>query len=404
MAVDPNTLTRHHRRLAFVVSHPIQYYAPLHRLLAARQEVAVKVFFTWHGGGAVVHDPGFGKGVAWDIPLTDGYEHEVIPNVARDPGSHHFWGLHNPDLVARLLAWHPDAVHVTGYAYASHLQALRSLARRRIPVLFRGDSHMLDGRGGWRWWLTRAVLRRVYTWPSAFLCVGRANRAYYQACGVPDERLFPCPHSIAVDRFAEPHAELEAEARTWRRALGLADSTRVLLFVGKFEFKKCPMELMDMCAIWPTGDWRLLLVGDGELGAAMRRRAAADPARFQVLPFQNQSRMPLVYRLGDVFILPSRYQETWGLAVNEALACGRPVLVSDRVGCAADVVVPGLNGEIFRAEDWADCRAAYERWWARPPASIAGLQASARRFDIPVTSDHLMAVFRHVTRTCASAD
>lgn len=391
-------------RLAFVVSHPIQYYAPLHRLLAARPDVVVKVFFTWHGGGAEVHDPGFGKGVAWDIPLTDGYEHEVVPNVARDPGSHHFWGLRNPDLQARLLAWRPDAVHVTGYAYASHLQALRSLARRRLPVLFRGDSHLLDGRGGWRWWLTRAVLRRVYFWPSAFLYVGQANRAYYQACGVPDERLFPCPHSIAVDRFAEPHAKLEAEARAWRHTLGLAEGTRVLLFVGKFEPKKCPVELMDACANWPVGDWRLLLVGDGPLGDAVRRRAAADPARFQVLPFQNQSRMPLVYRLGDVFILPSRYQETWGLAVNEALACGRPVLVSDRVGCAADVVEPGVSGEVFRAGDWADCRAAYERWGAWLPASAASLQASARRFDIPVTADRLMAALRHVIKSCATAD
>ena len=391
-------------RLAFVVSHPIQYYAPLHRLLAARTDVAVKVFFTGHGGGAAVHDPGFGKGVAWDIPLTDGYEHEVVPNVARDPGSHHFWGLRNPDLLARLLAWQPDAVHVTGYAYASHLQLLWSLARHKLPVLFRGDSHLLDGRRGWRWWLTRAVLRRVYAWPSAFLCVGRANHAYYRACGVPEERLFACPHSIEVDRFAEPHAELEAEARAWRRALGLADATHVLLFVGKFEPKKCPVELMDACATWPAGDWRLILVGDGELGDAVRRRAAAAPGRFQVLPFQNQSRMPLVYRLGDVFILPSRFQETWGLAVNEALACGRPVLVSDRVGCAADVVEPGVNGEVFRAEDWADCLAAYERLRARPPASAAGLQASARRFDIPGTADHLMAALRHVTRSCANAD
>ena len=391
-------------RLAFVVSHPIQYYAPLHRLLAARQDVVVKVFFTGHSGGAAVHDPGFGKGVAWDIPLTDGYEHEVVPNAARDPGSHHFWGLRNPELLTRLVAWQPDAVHVTGYAYASHLQVLRSLARRKLPVLFRGDSHLLDGRRGWRWWATRAVLRRVYAWPSAFLCVGQANRAYYRACGVPEERLFPCPHSIEVDRFAEPHAELEGEARAWRRALGLADGTRVLLFVGKFEPKKCPVELMDACAHWPAGDWRLLLVGDGVLGDAIWRRASADPARFLVLPFQNQSRMPLVYRLGDVFILPSRYQETWGLAVNEALACGRPVLVSDRVGCAADVVEPGVNGEVFRAEDWADCRSAYERLCARPPASAAGLQASARRFDIPGTADHLMAALRHVTRQCNSAE
>ncbi|MBM3796082.1 MAG: glycosyltransferase family 4 protein [Acidobacteria bacterium] len=389
-------------RLAFVVSHPIQYYAPLHRLLASRSKLAIKVFFTWHGGHEAVHDPGFGKRLAWDILLTDGYEHEVVPNVSSDPGTHHFWGLRNPGLPERLLAWAPDAVHVTGYAYASHLQLLRALARRKIPVLFRGDSHLLDGRHGWRWWFTRAALRRIYAWPTAFLCVGKANRAYYRACRVPESRLFPCPHSIEVDRFAQPHETLETQAQIWRRELGLDPQTRVLLFVGKFEPKKQPLELMDACASWPVGDWRLLLVGDGELGDLVRRRASANPNRFQVLPFQNQSRMPVVYRLGNIFVLPSAYQETWGLAVNEALACGRPVLVSDRVGCAADVVEQGVNGEVFRAGNWADCRAAYERLRVKPTASAAGLQASARRFDIPVTADHLMAALRQVTKACVN--
>jgi glycosyltransferase involved in cell wall biosynthesis len=382
------------RRLAFVVSHPIQYYAPLHRRLTTQSGLEVKVFFTWHGGRQAVHDPGFGQRVAWDIPLTEGYEHETVPNTARDPGTHHFWGLRNPELAARLLAWQPDAVHVTGYAYASHLRIMRWLAQRGLPVLFRGDSHLLDRRAGWRWWLTRAILRRVYAWPAAFLHVGQANRAYYRACGVPEARLFPCPHSIEVDRFAQPHAALEAQAQAWRQELGLAATTRVLLFVGKFEPKKCPVELMDACATWPAGDWRLLLVGDGELGDAVRTRAAARPERFQVLPFQNQSRMPLVYRLGDAFVLPSAYQETWGLAVNEALACGRPVLVSDRVGCAADVVEPGVNGEVFATGEFDVLRAAWERLGHR---DAAAMQRSARRFDIPVTADTLQTVLRQIT-------
>src|SRR5204862_7705354 len=104
-------------------------------------------------------------------------------------------------------------------------------------------------------------------------------------------------------------------------------------------------------------DLVLLMVGDGELGGAVRRLAEQHPQRFRVLPFQNQSRMPVVYRLGDVLVLPSSFGETWGLAVNEAMACGRPALVSDRVGCAADLIVPGETGEQFRADDWSDCAA-----------------------------------------------
>ncbi|MFN8625552.1 MAG: glycosyltransferase family 4 protein [Candidatus Binatia bacterium] len=338
-------------RLAFIVSHPIQYYAPLYRRLAQRDDIAIKVFFTWHAGQAAVHDHGFKTPVAWDIPLTQGYEFEHVANLSSDPGTHRFFGLRNPSLVQRVMAWRPDAVHLTGWAWLSHLMALRGLVKRGVPVLFRGDSHLLGAhRRGPKWSVKRRLLRYVYSWPAAFLVTGAANRAYYEAFGVGPERLHRCPHSIDVRRFAEPAAAMEREALRWRQQLGIADGRCVLLFAGKFERKKRPVELMR--AVQSSHDRHLLLVmvGDGELAGDVYAIAGTDPDRFRVLPFQNQSRMPVVYRLGDVFVLPSAYGETWGLGVNEALACGRPVLVSDRVGCAADLVSPTC-GRIF---PWAD--------------------------------------------------
>jgi glycosyltransferase involved in cell wall biosynthesis len=343
------------KKIAFIVSHPIQYYAPLYRRLARRDDVAIKVFFTWHGGDRAQLDQGFQKPVAWDIPLTDGYEYEVAPNVARNPGSHHFFGLRNPSLVAAVLAWEPDAVHVTGYAFASHLQALCALYRRGIPVLFRGDSHLFDEpQRGPRWLLKRSLLRAIYRWPAAFLYVGNANRDYYRAFGVPESKLFYCPHSIETERFAEPEAAWESQARAWRRELRIPEDTAVLLFAGKFEDKKRPVPLMNAFLKRIPSRTILVMVGDGNQGDVVRGLAVRHPDHFRVLPFQNQSRMPAVYRLGDRVVLPSAYGETWGLAVNEALACGRPVLVSDRVGCHPDVIRPGLSGDVFRADDWED--------------------------------------------------
>jgi glycosyltransferase involved in cell wall biosynthesis len=338
-------------RLALIVSHPIQYFAPLHQRLARRDDIAIKVFFTWHAGAAPVQDRGFGIPVAWDIPLTDGYEYEPVPNRAADPGTHHFRGLQNPSLVRRVVAWRPDIVHVTGWAWQSHLLALRAFAKRGIPVLFRGDSHLLDdGRRGPRWWAKRAVLRRVFSWPAGFLVVGAANRAYYETFGVNADRLFPCPHSIDVARFAQPADSLEQQAAAWRKELGIGADRTVLLYAGKFERKKRPVELMKAVLAAENSDVMLILVGGGELEGEVDRVAALAPDRFRVLPFQNQSRMPIVYRLGNLFVLPSAYGETWGLAVNEAMACGRPVLVSDRVGCAPDTV-DATCGRVF---SWAD--------------------------------------------------
>jgi len=379
-------------RLAVVVSHPIQYYAPLHRRLAQRVDLALKVFFTWHAGQAPLEDPGFKVPVAWDVPLTEGYEFELVPNVSSDPGTHRFWGLTNPSLVERVAAWQPNAVHITGWAWFSHSVAMRTFHKQGIPVLFRGDSHLLDeARAGPRWWMKRALLRRIFSWPAAFLVVGQANRAYYEAFGVEPDRLHACSHSIDVARFAEPADLLEQEAARWRAQLEISADRCVLLFAGKFEERKRPLELMHAVG---SLDRRhvLVMVGSGELEPEVRAIARAEPDRFRVLPFQNQSRMPVVYRLSDLFVLPSSIGETWGLSVNEALACGRPVLVSDRVGCAADVVDASC-GRVF---SWVDPsslgRTLHEMTGERAQLEKMGLAATKRawHFDIERTEAEIV--------------
>lgn len=381
------------------MSHPVQYYVPLYQRLARRTDLSIKVFFTWHAGDVAVRDQGFRRSIQWDIPLTSGYEFELVPNASRDPGPHHFFGLRNPSLAARVMAWRPHAVHVTGWAWHSHLQLLRTLHRQRIPSLFRGDSHLLDAsRNGPAWRIKRAVLRRVYSWPAGLLYVGENNRAYYEAFGVGPNRLHACSHSIDVARFAEPSAEFEREAACWRRELGIAENCRVLLFAGKFERKKRPVELMRAVQQHGNRNLMLVMVGGGEYQDQVNAIAACDPARFRVLPFQNQSRMPVVYRLGDLFVLPSEFGETWGLAVNEALACGRPVLVSDRVGCAPDVVDHSC-GRVFPFRDLRAMMQAVDDMTANPADLTAMGRAAARRawrFDVSRTESALLDCLRTV--------
>ena len=374
-------------RLAIVVSHPIQYCVPLYRRLAARKDIELRVFFTWHAGERPQHDRGFGREVSWDIPLTEGYEYELVPNISRSPGTHHFWGIRNADLVRRVTDWGPDAVHITGYAFAAHLRAIRGLSRRGIPVLFRGDSHLLnDKRRGLRWVLKRFLLGHIYRDVRAFLYVGKHNYDYYRAFGVPESRLFYCPHSIDVDRFAEPNDELENKARRWREQLGIPEPTKVLLFAGKFEPVKRPIELMS--AISRTeSNAILLMVGNGELEQEVQKLAAKMPERFRVLPFQNQSVMPVVYRLGDLFVLPSA-SETWGLAVNEALASGRKVLLSNKVGCAPDVVRSTVEGQVFPWDNWRNFETILQRVLSER-ADAADLRLRARDFDISATEKTL---------------
>lgn len=386
------TAAPHH--LAIVVSHPIQYFTPLYRRLAQRNDIKLKVFFTWHAGEQAVRDRGFAQDVAWDIPLTSGYCYELVPNVAADPGTHSFFGLRNPSLVDMVTNWRPDTAIVHGWAWRSHLQALCGLPARGIRTLLRGDSHLLDEtRHAFRRLAKRALLTRIFRRPAGFLVTGAANRAYYEAFGVPAAHLYSCPHSIDVARFAEPAAALDTEALRWRHELGIGDDRTVILYAGKFEARKRPVDLARASLALERPELMIVLVGGGALQGEIDAIAAAHPDRVRVLPFQNQTRMPIVYRLGDLFVLPSAYGESWGLAVNEALAAWRPVLVSDRVGCASDVVDPKC-GRVFAANDLAALQQALGDMTAEPERLRDMRSAAAKRawqFDIAATEDALIS-------------
>jgi glycosyltransferase involved in cell wall biosynthesis len=387
-------MSRSRTKLAIIVSHPIQYYAPLHQRLARRNDLAIKVFFTWHSGIEPVRDRDFGIPVMWDLPLTDGYDFEEIPNVSWNPGTHHFFGLQNPTLVERVSKWQPDVVKITGWAWHSHLLAMRAFNKMGKPVLFRGDSHLLHKpRRGAHWQLKRAVLTRVYSWPAKFLFVGEANRAYYEAFGVGPERLAHCTHSIDVPRFSHLGDQYENEAMMLRKQLGISEDKCVILFAGKFEAKKRPLALMRCVQELSDPNVMVVLVGSGELDNEVKAIAAADPARFRVLPFQNQTRMPIIYRLGDIYVLPSTPYETWGLGINEAMACGRPVIVSDQAGCSMDVVDDSC-GRVFSAADQLGLRnVLLEMTKDRNLLRQMGKAAAKRAwlFDIARTEDQLMA-------------
>lgn len=324
------------RRLAIVTSHPIQYYAPLFRTLADRDPLDIHVFHGWKGATESAYDPGFEDDVQWDISLLDGYDYTFVPNTSSDPGSHHFRGLVNPGLIPDIESWGPDALLLFGWAYQSHLRALLHFSGD-VPIFFRGDSTLLDEQGGLRTGLRRLFLRWVYRHVDVALYVGENNRAYFEAHGLSDEQLTWVPHAVENQRFKNV-PDAGRKALQWRRELGIPDDAVVILFAGKFESKKAPDTLLDAFLKCDNTKAHLALAGSGPMEEELRGRAGGRP-EVHFLGFQNQSRMPVVYRLGDAFVLPSRGPgETWGLAVNEAMACERPVVVSDRVGCAPDLV------------------------------------------------------------------
>jgi len=343
--------------IAIISTHPIQYNAPWFALLNEQPGVEVKVFYTWSQRKNDFTDKEFGKEIKWNIPLLEGYEYSFIQNIARDPGNHHFRGIRCPALIKDILAWNPTHLLVMGWNFTEHLKAMRFF-KGRIPVLFRGDSTLLDDSNP-----LKSVVRRIFLWwiyrhIDAVLSVGLSNRAYFQAHGLKEKQLHHAPHAIDNDRFSVGDAsEYNRKSTDWRTELGIIEKDRTVLFAAKLIPKKDPLLLLRAFHIIKKNTryphLKLLIVGDGPLLPETIKISQDDPDVL-FLPFQNQAVMPVVYRLGDLFCLPSSGPgETWGLAVNEAMASGRPCLISDKAGCATDLgKYPG--NRVFRSGDVND--------------------------------------------------
>jgi glycosyltransferase involved in cell wall biosynthesis len=341
------------KKLAIVTTHPIQYNAPLFRLLTERNRIAPKVFYTW-GKSAIENkfDPGFGKTIQWDIPLLDGYEYEFLENVSTEKGSHHFKGVINPGIIGQIDAFEPDAILVFGWSFHSHLKLLRHY-HKKIPILFRGDSTLLDPSSPLKAAIRRLFLKWVYGHIDFALYAGKNNRDYFKRMGLRDDQLIYAPHAIDNKRFSEESDADAIKALGIRNGLGIGKDEIVFLFAGKLEEKKDVISLLRAFTKSPLGT-RLVIVGNGPLESSLKAAFEKIPS-VHFMDFQNQSQMPVIYRVGDVFVLPSKGPgETWGLAVNEAMASGRAILVSDRCGGAVDLVENGKNGYLFKSEDISD--------------------------------------------------
>jgi glycosyltransferase involved in cell wall biosynthesis len=365
-------------RLAIVSTHPIQYCAPVFRALARSGAVAPKVFFTWSQTASPgVVDPGFGRPITWDIPLLEGYESEFVPNTAQRPGTHHFQGVRNPSLIRAIEDWKADAVLVFGWNLHSHLGALRYF-KTRIPVFFRGDSTLLDQRSAWKTAMRRIFLGWVYRHVDVAIAVGSNNRDYYRWCGLPEERIAFAPHAIDVLRFADPDGSHAGLAARWRHELGIPATARTIVFAGKLQPKKDPLLLLEAFSRCGARG-HLVFVGDGELEQQIRAQAQAR-SDVHFLPFQNQSAMPAVYRLGDVFSLPSRGPgETWGLALNEAMASRRPVIAGSKVGGARDLICDNVNGWVFESGNAAQLATIVRNAFVCDDATLNAMGLAAER-------------------------
>jgi len=350
-------------RLGVLATHPIQNHAPIFRELA--RQCDLMVYFAYRQTPEGQARAGFGVPFQWDVDLLSGYHSASLDNRSRHPTTDRFFGCDTPGIDEAIGGGHFDAFVVMGWGVKSYWQAVRACRQRNIPVLVRGDSQLAARRPLPVHVLKQLLYPRLLRSFDGFLYVGSRNRDYLRHYAVKENRLFFSPHCVDNDLFA---SKAEAERPSLRKK---AEGVESVLFAGKLMENKRPFDVIRALALARTQGFpaQAVFVGAGELEAALRREAADSnvPAIFH--GFQNQSRMPLHYAMADLLVLPS-HQETWGLVVNEAMACGLPAVVSDTVGCGPDLIEAGRTGAVFPMGDVAALADAIRTTLALKPSSV----------------------------------
>jgi glycosyltransferase involved in cell wall biosynthesis len=346
--------------------------------MAAHPDLRIHVYFCHKATPQEQARAGFGVEFEWDVDLLTGYPHSFLQNIANPAGYGRFSGFDTPEISGIIRARHYDAVLVNGWNYKSAWQAIWAAWQSGVKVFVRGDSHLHFDRSR-RVRMTKLLAyRRFVPHFDACLAPGAWSREYFEYYGARSERIFFVPHVIDAEFLQNQITRLTTQRSELRRKWNLGEEHVVFLFVGKFTETKHPLDFVR--AVYQAANSEKsvagLMVGDGPLRLACEQFVRAHCVPVSFTGFLNQSQIVKAYACGDVLVLPS-VGETWGMVVNEAMACGRPAVVSDRVGCGPDLITPERTGLIFPHGDVVALSSSIVNI-ARSPGQIAQMGHNAQ--------------------------
>ena len=272
---------------------------------------------------------------------------------------HHDYPV-TPGIWRELARARPDVVVVSGWSTFAAQAALLWCRARRVPYLLLVVSHDIGPRAGWRALVKGAVVPRLVRGAAGVLVVGALARRSVLARGARPERVRVFANTVDVEGFGEQVDRLAGRRRELRGELGLGEDDVVVVSVARLAPEKRHDLLIRAVAAAADPRLVLLLVGDGPERGALERLAASAGVRLVLAGDRSWERIVETYVAADVFALLSE-RETWGVVVNEAAACGLPLVLSDQVGAAADLLVDGENGSLVPAGDVAAAAAALSR-------------------------------------------
>lgn len=359
-------MNRYH--FGILATHPIQYFSPWYRALARHPHIDLQVFYAHRQTPEGQASAGFGVPFDWDLPLLEGYAHQFLQNKARHPNVSRFWGCDTPEIASLIAKRRFDAFLVQGWNIRCFWQAMRACWKTGTPVMIRGDSQLPMNPSA----MKRVLKRWSHTWMirrfDAYLVVGERAREYLLYYGADRAKMFEVPHAVDNDFFAEAGRTFRPDRNLLRKNWGISENSFVLLFAGKLIAKKRPMDFLQAVEQARNECPSIcgLVAGDGPMQTEMKAYVKDHRLPVQFTGFLNQKEIPKAYVVSDALVLPSEGSETWGLVVNEAMACGLPAIVSDQVGCGPDLVIPGRTGDTFPLGDTAALSAILKQFCLQP--------------------------------------
>lgn len=333
------------------MSHPVAYFAALYRALAQHPRIDLTVYYESDVEARDYFNPQLNSNMPGDPSLLDGYRSVIFGTAGRERPLRPGWTEDCWRIAAPL--WHGryDAILLHGYGFVTNWIAMLVGLARGGTLLMREPPTLLEPRPVQRR-LAKQLITRAALRPCRGLYVGTENRRYLARYGMPAERMALLPNAVDNAFFRGRATALAPRREELRARLGVDDARPLILYCGALVPWKQPLLLLEafrrLRAEQPCA---LLFVGDGvlrpQIEAEIARHAIPD---VHLAGYLGREQVCEAYAAADLLVLPSA-REVWGLVVNEAMNFALPVVASDRVGAAADLIVPGENGSVFAHDD-----------------------------------------------------
>lgn len=338
-------------RLAVLLSHPVQYHAPLMKQLAAHPLLDLTVYYMNDLGLRETDIAGYGKALQWDVPLLDGYRYQFLRNWSLRPDGQTAWTSFNPGIVTELVKHRYDALPILSYYKVTDIIALLAARMTGTPVIFRGDVLLNHEMSGWKSRLKEVYLRLWCRQLAAVLPIGTLAERFYRHFGVPERKMFRSIYAVNNEFFIGQAEVLKPRQAELKQQLGIAPDTPVVLFVALMRAFKRPLDIIQAFTK-VTQNAALVVVGEGPEYPNVQRYCQENPSpNIHLVGTKNQQELARFYAMADIFVVPSGKGEAWCLVINEAMCFSLPIIATDAIPSAVDLVQEGKNGFIYPVGD-----------------------------------------------------